>query len=549
MENTETFGRYQVVGRAGEGSIGTVFRARHVELARDAAIKVLREQVRRNAASVATITAEAGVLASLDHPNIVALYDFVEEPARTWLAEQWVDGAPLDAILDAHRRLTPEQALGVMAGALAGLAHAHASGVVHRDIAASNVLADMAGTSMLVDFGLAAPISDAPSSANAGVVGTPAYLSPEAARGEPVGKPGDVYSAAALTYHLLAGLPVFTGAPWEMVAAHRDRPAPRLAEHGPRMEGLLERSLAKDPAARPQDAAAFLAELEEAAEERYGAGWRARASIAGLVAATAGGAGLAAAGGGATVIAPAAPPAATGATQAAVRTGTRSWGKIAAVGVGGLAAAAVVTAVVVLRGDEREQRRAGRRQRRAAPTTAEPTLSDEERAEQRREERVAELEAGVPSGRYRWVSTGTERLRNGDTNPVKKDRGTWTFPDPNCTAGRCKGQVVSSSGAEWSFVWTDGALAITRKPIDDPKVACVDTVTGVTLPIGESAASGTTTYDVAPASAPAGPDGSPAKTITVTYEATYDWKFYGTCEPGPTDLVGYSTELVLTAAR
>src|SRR5215207_7944594 len=545
MENTETFGRYQVVERAGEGSIGTVFRARHVELARDAAIKVLREQVRRNAASVATITAEAGVLASLDHPNIVALYDFVEEPTRTWLAEQWVDGAPLDAILDALRRLTPEQALGVMAGALAGLAHAHASGVVHRDVAASNVLADMAGTSMLVDFGLAAPISDGPASGNAGVVGTPAYLSPEAARGEPVGKPGDVYSAAALTYHLLSGLPVFTGTAWEMVAAHRDRPAPRLAEHGPRMEDLLERSLTKEPAARPQDAAAFLAELEEAAEERYGAGWRARASIAGLVAATAGGAGLTVAGGGATVIAPAVPQAATGVTQAAVRTGTRSWGKIAAAGVGGLAAAAVATAVVAYavtsaNSDEPDDDSA------AAPTTAEPTLSDEERAQQRREERVAKLEAGMPSGKYRWVSTGTAHLRNGDSNPVKKDRGTWTFPDPSCTAGRCKGQVESSSGAVWSFTWTDGALMIKRPPVHDPKAACVDTVTGETLPIGESAASWTARYDLAPASAPSGPDGSPASTITVTYESTYDWKFFGTCEPGPTDYVGSSTELVLT---
>ena len=550
MENSDTFGRYRVVGRAGEGSIGTVFRARHVELARDAAIKVLREQVRRNAASVATITAEAGVLASLDHPNIVALYDFVEEPARTWLAEQWVDGAPLDAILDAHRRLTPEQALGVMAGALAGLAHAHASGVVHRDIAASNVLADMAGTSMLVDFGLAAPISDAPADGNAGVVGTPAYLSPEAARGEPVGKPGDVYSAAALTYHLLTGLPVFTGAPWEMVAAHRDRPAPRLADHGPRMEGLLERSLAKDPAARPQDAAAFLAELEEAAEERYGAGWRARASIAGLVAATAGGAaGVAAAGGGATVIAPAVPQAATGVTQAAVRTGTRSWGKIATVGVGGLAAAAVVTAVIVYavtsaNSDEPDDDSAA-----PAPTTAEPTLSDEELAQQRREERVAEHEAGVPSGKYRWVSTGTERLRNGDTRPKERERGTWTFSDPGCTAARCKGQVTSSSGSVWSFVWTDAGLALKRKPVHVPKTACVDTVTGEPVPIEESAASTTTTYKIAPTTAPAGPDGSPAKTFTVSYDATYEIKFFGTCEPQPTDLVGWSGELVVTAAR
>ena len=256
------FGRYVVSGRVAEGSLGVVYRARHQELERDAAIKVLRPEVRNNAAAVAGMVAEAGTLVKLDHQNIVALYDFVNEPDRTWLAEQWVDGAPLDKILAAHQRLTPEQALAVMAGSLSGLAHAHESGVVHRDVAASNVLADMAGTSMLVDFGLAAPVERTSGSGSAGVVGTPAYLSPEAARSEPVGKTGDVYSAAALTYHLLTGLPVFTGTAWEMVAAHRDQPAPGLANHGPRMASLLERSLSKDPSMRPPDAAAFLAELQ-----------------------------------------------------------------------------------------------------------------------------------------------------------------------------------------------------------------------------------------------------------------------------------------------
>ena len=338
------FGRYVVSGKVGEGSLGAVYRARHEELDRDAALKVLRAEVRGNEAAVAGMVAEASTLARLDHPNIVALYDFVQEPERTWLAEQWVDGAPLDAIVDEHGRLTPEQALGVMAGALAGLAHAHDNGVVHRDVAASNVVADMAGTSMLVDFGLASPVPDESGSGSAGLVGTPAYLSPEAARGEPVGKPGDVYSAAALTFHLLSGSPVFTGSAWEMVAAHRDRVAPELKDHGPRLGRLLERSLAKDPSVRPPDAGAFLAELEESARERYGAAWRTRASIAGLVA-SAVGTGAATGGGSAGGAAPAVgveglSHTVTGGTHAVVTTGRR-------VGTKTVIAAAVAAAVLV----------------------------------------------------------------------------------------------------------------------------------------------------------------------------------------------------------
>jgi eukaryotic-like serine/threonine-protein kinase len=343
------FGRYVVSERVGEGSLGVVYRARHAELGRNAAVKVLRSEVRSNPAAVAGMVSEAATLARLDHPNIVALYDFVQEPERTWLAEQWVDGAPLDAILEKHGRLTPEQALGVVAGALTGLAHAHDSGVVHRDVAASNVLADMAGTSMLVDFGLASPVEGESGSGSAGVVGTPAYLSPEAARGGRVGKPGDVYSAAALTFHLLSGGPVFSGSAWEMVTAHRDRPAPALADHGPRLAGLMERSLDKDPGLRPPDAGAFLAELEEAAEERYGVGWWERASISGLVASTMGlGIGTVAgsAGGVAqTGVAEGVPPGATRSTRAVVDTGRRV--RLKTIAAAGAIAAVVVTGLVM----------------------------------------------------------------------------------------------------------------------------------------------------------------------------------------------------------
>jgi hypothetical protein len=274
----ESFGAYEVVARVAQGSTGVVYRARHVDLGRVAAVKVLSAALREVPGQLERMRAEAALLAGLDDPHIVEVYDFVEDPERVWIAEQWVEGASLERILSSHGRLSPEQSLGVVRGALMGLAYAHDRDLVHRDFSTGNVLADMAGTSMLVDFGLAAPVG------GSGVLGTPAFLSPEVVRGEAAGKPSDVYSAAAVTFTLLTGQPPFpAGDVSAVLRAHLTTPAPLLEGFGGDLQDLLQRAMAKDPARRPPDAAAFLAELETAARRRFGAGWLERASIAGVV--------------------------------------------------------------------------------------------------------------------------------------------------------------------------------------------------------------------------------------------------------------------------
>lgn len=535
-----TFGRYVVTGAAGSGSLGAVYRARHVELEREAAVKVLRAEVRASDAALAGLRAEAAALARLDHPNVVALYEFVEEPQRAWLAEQWVDGAQLDDILRAHGRLTPEQALGVVAGALAGLAHAHDHGVVHRDVAAANVLADLAGTSMLVDFGLAVPVDDVRGTSGAtGIVGTPAYLSPEAARGEQVGRTGDVYSAAALLHHLLAGSPVFPGTAAQMVLAHRDQPAPPLPDHGPALADLLQRALAKDPAVRPPDAGAFLAELEDAAERAYGAGWRARSSIAGLVAATAAAgtgagalAGAAGSGAPATVVADGLPPL-TSVARTAVDTGRRV-GMKTVVAAGTTAAVVLVSVLVVLRltggdGDDTTARP-------AADDEAALALSAEERedrARERRRQRIAALEGGVPTGRYSGPQriTAVTYINGGPARPPADDV-TWTLSTPRCSARSCTGTIVSSGGGTGlRFTWDGRSLTITRPDKVVRKENCYDTVTGEAQPLNESAWGGTYSYDYAPIPAVAGRDGTPPTRLTVRVTGTFsDYRLFGDCE-------------------
>jgi len=272
----DTFGPYQVEEVVARGSTGTVYRTRHVELDREAAVKELSEEVRDVPGQIDRLRAEASILASMSHPHVVEVYDYVEDEAGAWIAEQWIDGGPIQTILDAHGTLEPEQALGVVRGAILGLAHAHDRDIVHRDISTSNILADMEGTSMLVDFGIAAPAG------SGHALGTPAFLSPEAAAGLPVGKASDVYSVAAVLYLLLTGSPVFGGTVAQTVEGHLHGTAPALTGHGRQLADLMRRSLSKSPDDRPADAAAFLAELETAAAARYGPEWLAGSSIAGL---------------------------------------------------------------------------------------------------------------------------------------------------------------------------------------------------------------------------------------------------------------------------
>jgi serine/threonine-protein kinase len=294
------FGPYEVAGRIATGSTGTVWKASHPELMRTVAIKELAPELRREPGFLARFRAEAHLLGTLDHPNIVKVYDYVEEADRAWIVEEWVDGASVAAVVTAAGRLTAQQSLGVLRGALSGLAHAHARGLVHRDVTPSNILVDAAGTSKLVDFGLAAPTG------TAGAAGTPAYMSPEAVQGGGVDARSDVYSSAAVLYELLTGAPMYAGTgAAEVLARQVSAPVPVTEAAGPRLRDLLRRALAKVPAQRPADASAFLAELTEAAAERYGAGWLGGASVVGAVGtALAGAAGgpLAGAGAGVTTV-------------------------------------------------------------------------------------------------------------------------------------------------------------------------------------------------------------------------------------------------------
>jgi len=249
---------YEVLGRVATTATGTVWKARDVALDR---LVALKEVVPGSAVH------EASALAALSSENVVRVFGVVDDGPRSFLVEEWVDGATLAAVLRSSGRLTPAQGLGVIRGALLGLAAAHRAGIVHGDVSASNILIDGSGTSKIIDFGSAARIGEQARAS------TGAFAAPETRSGAPITSAADVFSAAAVLAVLLHG---------------RMDPTPSSRGVDEPIKSVLDVAMSTDPSQRYPDAAAFLAALEEAAQRRYGATWWSQAGIGALATSTAG---------------------------------------------------------------------------------------------------------------------------------------------------------------------------------------------------------------------------------------------------------------------
>jgi eukaryotic-like serine/threonine-protein kinase len=251
----------------GSGGFGEVVLARHGPSGILVAIKYLRRDLWDDREFAEMFRDEATVLASLDDPNVVRLYEYVESPSGAAIVMELIEGVSLREILTSQGRTTAEAALVVLQGSLLGLAAAHQRGVVHRDYKPENVLVNGDGASKLTDFGLAARAGDRPVPA-----GTLLYVAPEQMAGAPASPAGDVYAATATFYECLTGLPPFTGEPGELLLKHRLDPVPLDPVPEP-LRLLVNAGLAKDPGDRPADAITFVTELGTVAAGAYGPGW------------------------------------------------------------------------------------------------------------------------------------------------------------------------------------------------------------------------------------------------------------------------------------
>ena len=262
---------YTELKALGSGGAGDVVLARHDASGTLVAIKYLRRKLLADPQWAGLFRTEAQVLAVLDDPNIVRLYEYVESPRGAAIVMELVDGVSVREILAHQGGTTAEAALVVLQGSLLGLATAHRRGVVHRDYKPENVLVDRNGHSKLTDFGIAARTGAEPVAA-----GSLMYAPPEQFAGTPASPAGDVYAATATFYECLTGHPPFVGDTAERVLyQHLAVPVPLDPVPEP-LRPLVAAGMAKEPENRPADATTFVTALNAIAARAYGPDWAKR---------------------------------------------------------------------------------------------------------------------------------------------------------------------------------------------------------------------------------------------------------------------------------
>ncbi len=256
-------GRYAVTARIAHGGMATVYRATDTRLDREVALKVMHAELARDEEFVRRFIGEAKSVARLSHQNVVAVFDQGADGPYLYLAMEYVPGRTLKELLRDSGRFPPAAALEIMAGVLDGLAAAHASGIVHRDVKPENVLLTADGRIKVADFGLARAQSAAGHTRAGLLVGTVSYVPPEQVTGGTTGPRGDVYSAGVMLFELLTGRLPFTGdTPLSIAYQHvnTDVPAPSALAPGipAPVDQLVLAATSRDPARRPADAGEFL---------------------------------------------------------------------------------------------------------------------------------------------------------------------------------------------------------------------------------------------------------------------------------------------------
>jgi serine/threonine-protein kinase len=262
-------GKFRLLARAGQGGMGTVWKAEDSTLGRIVALKFLPEPLAGAADARRRFLREARAASRLTHPGIAAVFETGELAGQPFIAIQWVDGETV-ADLVAGQPLAVADALRVARDAAVALAHAHSHGVLHRDVSGRNIMVGRDGRVLIVDFGLALPEGTSRITSSSSTIGTMPFLAPEVILGSASTVQSDVYGLGVVLYEMLTGSQPFRGERPEAVlyAAVNETlelPGRRRAGIPPAVDALVATALARDPAARFASAEAFASALDELA--------------------------------------------------------------------------------------------------------------------------------------------------------------------------------------------------------------------------------------------------------------------------------------------
>ncbi len=266
-------GPYRITDRLGQGGMATVFRAYHPNLDRYVAIKVMHPALKEDPTFLARFTREAQIIAKLEHPSIVPIYDYAEHQGEPYLVMKFIEGETLKARLS-REPLNLDETLRTMSAVAEALTYAHERGILHRDVKPSNILLERSIIPYLADFGLARMASAGESTLSQDqMLGTPQYISPEQAQGvKDLTGATDVYSLGVVLYELVVGrVPFNADTPYAIVHDHIFSPLPMPSKVNPQVPAPVERvllkGLAKDRADRYATPTQMIDAFREAVRE------------------------------------------------------------------------------------------------------------------------------------------------------------------------------------------------------------------------------------------------------------------------------------------
>jgi serine/threonine-protein kinase len=260
----QALGKYRLIEQIGQGGMATVYKAFDPELNREVALKVLSPIMAQEAQFSKRFEREAEVVMRLSHPNIVPVIDYGQDAGYAYLVMPLLQvGSLADRLADGP--LTPAQGGRLLTQLSSALDFAHEQGIIHRDVKPSNVLLDEQGNALLADFGLARIHDASVSLTGSALLGTPAYMSPEQARGERVGPASDQYSLGVILYQLCTGtLPFAAETPMAVMLKHINEPLPLVRDNSPNVPEPIEHVILKATAKHPEQRFGTVMELNAA---------------------------------------------------------------------------------------------------------------------------------------------------------------------------------------------------------------------------------------------------------------------------------------------
>lgn len=254
MPLPEKIGRYEIKSELGRGGMATVYRAYDPSFDREVAIKVLPREMMHDPQFRARFQREIKMIASLEHPSIVPVYDVGDDDGQPFFVMRFMNGGSLSNVIE-KGSVSLQDTARIVERIAQGLAHAHRKGIIHRDLKPDNILFDETGEPFISDFGVAKLSESSSNLTGSGVIGTPAYMSPEQARGIEIDHRSDVYGLGVIVYQMLSGhQPYSADTPMGVVVKHITEPVPEILKVlptlKPEIDAIIKTAMAKDKAQR-----------------------------------------------------------------------------------------------------------------------------------------------------------------------------------------------------------------------------------------------------------------------------------------------------------